>query len=373
MNWETIPGHKALIKQLKENINTGKVAHAQLFCGYDGSAALPLAMAYADELLSKNSSAQSLNILNHPDVYFSYPVFLNKDKHIEKSTDVLAQWRAFIEENPFGDLNQWRNYFSDAGNKQFVISVEESSQIMSNFSLKSHQGGYKIQLIWMPEKMNRECTNKLLKLIEEPPKDSLLLLISSKPQALLPTLISRCQRVDIPLLESAAIEEYLVTKMGISNDKASRIANQAGGSIGKALVQAKSNSENQFEDFFVEWIRNSFLAKTNLKALQQLEDWSKRMNGLGRDVLLEFIGFSLEIFRLALHENYGNQTLTYTGISKEGFNWKAFCNYIHGENIEEIYTLLNKASYEIARNVSCKSVLLNLSIDITREIHKKVG
>ena len=371
MDWNIIPGYSKIKKQLIQNIKGNRIAHAQLFVGKDGYASLALALAYANEVIKSNKNANQFDVLKHPDVYFSYPIILSKDKGITKSVDVIDHWRAFLQNHPFGLLKDWRGYFPDAGNKKMLIGVEESAEIIKNYSLKSHQAGTKIQLIWLPEKMNVETSNKILKLIEEPPEKSLIILITNSLESLLPTIISRCQQINIPPLEVGIIQSFLEENKGIEKEQSKSFAIQSYGAIGKAISLAE-DKENAFENYFIEWIRNAFMAKKNLKALRALEEWSKTMNSLSRDTLIDFIKYAVEIFRLALHCNYKNQSITYRAIESNGFDWDKFSTYIHGGNIETIYTLLNKAAFELNRNANTKSVLLNLSIDVTREIHKKL-
>ena len=210
---------RRLIKEAKE----GKIAHARLFCGPEGIGKLPLAIAFARYLSCQNPGEDDAcgtcpncikyNKLAHPDLHFVFPVIKKKNKDTV-SDDYIAEWRAFVGQNPYFNLNMWLEEMG-AENQQAQIFVKESDEIVRKLSLKSSQGGYKIMIIWLPEKMNTECSNKLLKLLEEPPTQTIFLLVSENPDMLLATIQSRTQRFSLYGIEEDKIANKLQEQYGI--------------------------------------------------------------------------------------------------------------------------------------------------------------
>ena len=205
MFFKDIIGQEKAKQRLIREAKEGKIAHAQLFCGREGVGKLPLAIAYARYLSCEHPNEQDAcgkcpscikyNKLIHPDLHFVFPVIKKKNKDTT-SNDYLAEWRELLLETPYFNLNMWLERMN-AENQQAQIFVKESDEIIRKLSLKSSQGGYKIMIIWLPEKMNVECSNKLLKILEEPPTQTIFLLVSEEPDTLLATIQSRTQRFNL--------------------------------------------------------------------------------------------------------------------------------------------------------------------------------
>lgn len=375
MLWEKIAGQENIKQKLKESVAEGRISHAQLFAGKEGSGALSLAIAYAGEILAKEKGEAALakvHSLQHPDLHFSYPVAATdsvKDKPV--SSQFLREWREFYLKNPYGNIFDWLQFLG-IEKKQGNISVHEAQEIVKSLSLNSYEGGYKIMIIWLPELMNNAAANKLLKIIEEPPQKTVFLLVSEREDLLLPTISSRCQLVKINRLTDSEIADYLVRNKNLGEMEARRVALSANGNLREALNNLESGN-SEFEAYFVQWVRNAFMAAKNPNVLKNLVEWANELSGWSREQQKQFLNYCSEVFRQALLQNYQAGDLVFLRLDKDGFNWGKFSPYIHGANIEDILNEINESSYHIERNANAKIVLLDLSIKLTRHLHKKVG
>ncbi len=381
MDFSEIIGHNHIKNHLKTTLAQGRVAHAQLFHGPSGSGLLPLAIAYAKELLCSahepgseayERCARNVASFSHPDLHFVYPV--NTNDSVKKnaiSSLFLEDWRGFLNESPYGSLFDW---FQRLGieNKQGNISVLEAEDISKKLALKSYEGGYKIMIIWMANRMNTECSNKILKLVEEPPKKTVLLLLSEQPEHIINTIRSRCQMLQIPLLPEKEIANALVSKMSVPEREALKISRQANGDYNKAIhILSKDNDDLVFETWFVSWVRSAFKAKGNKKAIQELLSWSDTIAGKGRETQKNFLRYCIELFRQALLKNYGLDSLVYFETQDPKFSLEKFAPFVHQNNIYEILKGLEDALYHVERNGNAKIIFTDLSIQLTRLIHKK--
>ena len=375
MLWEKIAGQENIKQKLKESVAEGRISHAQLFAGKEGSGALSLAIAYAGEILAKEKGEAALakvHSLQHPDLHFSYPVAATdsvKDKPV--SSQFLREWREFYPKNPYGSIFDWLQFLG-IEKKQGNISVHEAQEIVKSLSLNSYEGGYKIMIIWLPELMNNAAANKLLKIIEEPPQKTVFLLVSEREDLLLPTISSRCQLVKINRLTDSEIADYLVRNKNLGEMEARRVALSANGNLREALNNLESGN-SEFEAYFVQWVRNAFMAAKNPNVLKNLVEWANELSGWSREQQKQFLNYCSEVFRQALLQNYQAGDLVFLRLDKDGFNWGKFSPYIHGANIEDILNEINESSYHIERNANAKIVLLDLSIKLTRHLHKKAG
>ena len=376
MIFSEILGQEHLKNHLIKSTDNGRISHAQLFVGKEGSGTLPIAIAYAQYILcstSKDKEACALKCskLMHPDLHFAFPVASNDvvKKH-PVSNLFLEDWRKFIELNPYGNLFEWLGSIG-IENKQGQIGVDEAEEIVKALRLKSYEGGYKIMIIWMAEKMNTSAANKLLKLLEEPPEKTVFLLVSENEEQIITTIKSRCQVLHFPLLSEKDIANYLIEKEGTDAPIADQIAHQADGNINKALhLLHNDNSDEQFEQWFITWVRAAFKAKGNAAVIQELIGWSETIAKSGRETQKRFLNYCLQFFRQALLLNYDAASLVYLQ-PKSNFKLENFAPFIHSANIIEIDKEINEAIYHIERNGNAKIILLDLSIKLTRLLHTK--
>lgn len=365
-----------------KSVAAGRIPHAQLFVGPEGSGTLPMAIAYSQYILCSNSEGenntgnQSCNLkfenYSHPDLHFVFPVATNDQiKSRPVSANFLIQWRSFLKENPYGGLFDWYKYIG-IQNKQGQIGVDEATEINKALSLKAYEGGYKVMIIWMAEKMNNASSNKLLKLLEEPPAKTIFILITESLDDVLQTILSRCQVIDFMGLSEATISEALINRENCEENEALKIAYQSEGNYNKALHLFKKDADDYpFESWFIQWVRSAFKAKGNASAIQDLISWSETIAGLGREVQKQFLQYCIHFFRQALLSNYKANNLVYFEPTESNFNLEKFSPFVDGSNINDIFKELENAIYHIERNGNSKIILTDLSIKLTRLIHKK--
>ena len=340
---------------------------------------MPTAIAYAQYLLcSENENSEACNLkcdnLAHPDLHFAFPVTNNdKVKSPKKPISNLfsEEWRQFINEQPYGNLFNWLRFIG-VENKQGAIGVDEAESIVKSLKLKSYEGGFKIMIIWMAEKMNISASNKLLKLIEEPPEKTVFILIAENEEQIIGTIRSRCQVLHFPVLSERDIVSGLISKENITENEALKIAHQCDGNFNKALhVLNNDSSDFVFEEWFITWIRAAFKAKGNASVINELIGWSDSISKTGRETQKRFLNYCLQFFRQAMLLNYKASDLVFLETKTEGFNINKFAPFVHGSNIMEIDKELNDAIYHIERNGNAKIILLDLSIKLTRLLHTK--
>ena len=382
MQFSEIIGQEHLKNHLTKSADLGRIPHAQLFIGPEGSGTLATAIAYAQYILCKNTEGENSNgnescnlkfgNFSHPDLHFVYPTVSTVDvKSKPKSVDFIADWREFLKENPYGSLFDWLN-FLEAGNKQGEIRVDDAQEIVRLLSLKSFEGGYKIMIIWMADKMNIAASNKLLKLLEEPTDKTLFLLVAENEEDIIQTILSRCQVLHFNALNENNIAEKLLIDYNIEERVAKKMAHQAQGNFNKALKILNSNGEDdEFEQWFVEWVRAAFRAKGNASAISDLIKWSETIAGIGRETQKKFLNYCIEMFRQALLINYQTTSLVYMEPKVAKFKLENFAPFVNGNNIDAIFAELSDAIYHIERNGNAKIILTDLSIKLTRLIHKK--
>ncbi|MCX6183765.1 MAG: DNA polymerase III subunit delta' [Flavobacterium sp.] len=382
MLFSTLLGHDHLISHLTKTADSGRIPHAQLFVGPEGCGTLAVAIAYAQYILCQNQGSENntgnsacnlkFETLSHPDLHFIFPTVTTEEiKSKPKSSDFTSEWRQFVTQNPYGGLFDWYQVLG-VQNKQGEIRVTDAQEIVKSLSLKAYEGGYKITIIWMADKMNIESSNKLLKLLEEPGDKTVFILISDQEEAIIQTIRSRCQVLNFTALPEKIITDALVSRENIEPRSAKKLAHQAQGDYNKALkLLQENNEEDLFEKWFVDWVRAAFRAKGNAAAIQDLLSWSEQIAGLGREAQKKYLNYCIELFRQALLLNYQTTSLVYVEPKIENFKLENFAPFVNHSNIEAIFMALSDAIYHIERNGNAKLILTDLSIKLTRLIHSK--
>ena len=382
MLFSEILGQEHIKNHLTQSASSGRIPHAQLFVGPEGSGTLPMAIAYAQYILCNNQNGENtgenaacnlkFDKIAHPDLHFAYPTVTTTEvKKSPKSIDFITDWREFILQQPYGGLFDWYAVLG-VENKQGEIRVDDAQEILKSLSLKSYEGGHKIMIVWMADKLNISASNKLLKLLEEPPEKTIFILISENEEDIIQTIRSRCQILHFNGLSQAVIAEALVSRENIDPNQAQKIAHQAQGNFNKALHLVHDDSEEfPFEEWFVTWVRAAFRAKKDASAIQDLILWSEKIAALGRESQKKFLEFCIEIFRQALMMNYEATELVYFEPKVPKFKLENFAPYVNGNNIQDIYNEISEAMYHVERNGNAKIILTDLSIKLTRLIHKK--
>jgi DNA polymerase-3 subunit delta' len=300
-----------------------------------------------------------------------YPVNTSDDVKKNAVSDNYAEnWRSFVLKNPYASLFEWLQTIG-IEKKQGNISKFEAENISKKLSLKAFEGGYKIMIIWMADNMNGECANKILKLVEEPSDKTVLLLLTEREEQIITTIKSRCQKLSFPLLSEADIVENLISKFQIKDTLALQAARRSRGDFNKALQLLEETGEDEiFEKWFISWVRTAFKAKGNKSSINNLLDWSDELAGQGRETQKKFLFYCIEIFRQALLKNYNADTLLFFEANDKTFSLQKFAPFVHQNNVFEINSALEDASYHIERNGNAKIIFTDLSIKLTRLIHK---
>lgn len=382
MKFSEIVGQNHLKNHLTNSVQKGRIPHAQLFIGPEGSGTLPMALAYAQYIICSNTGNENqggstacnlkFNALQHPDLHFVYPVASTssvKDKPV--SDDFMSSWFDFINQNKYATVNDWYETVG-IGNKQGNISVHESSNILKKLALKSYEGGYKVMIIWMAERMNTEASNKILKILEEPNDKNVFILIAEDEKALLPTIVSRCQTLHFNPLSEQEIFQALVDKENCDEADAYSIAKEAQGNYSKALkLRYNIVNEYPFDEWFVTWVRAAFRANKNARVVNDLIKWSDEIAAIGREKQKLFLNHCMEMFRQALMLNYSAPDLVYMHPKVEGFKLQNFAPFVNEHNILDIFTEIEEAIFHIERNGNPKVIFTDLSIKLTRLMHKK--
>lgn len=365
-DFRDVIGQEAAKQRLLQEAGEGRIPHAQLFCGPEGAGKLPLALAYAKYLCCTDPGPEGAcgtcpscvkwNKLVHPDVHFMFPIVKSAKGKKEVCDDYLADWRHLLMNNPYFALPHWLSAMG-AENGQALIYARESDEITRKLSLKSVEGGYKITIIWLPEKMHEACANKLLKLLEEPPEKTLFLLVSEMPEQLLSTILSRTQRFSVPRIAEADIALALRDKYAVQSADADAIAHMANGSFVKALETISLNEENQlFFDLFVSLMRLAWQRK-----IRELKQWSEQVAGLGRERQKNFLDYCQRMIRENFIYNLHQPEMNYLTRPEENFAIR-FAPFVNERNVVGIMEELSEAQLHIVQNVNPRMVFFDFAL-----------
>ncbi len=370
MQFKEVVGQRALKKQFIQEINEDKISHAQLFTGRTGYGSLALALAFVQYLFCENrqtedscgecSGCRKVKNLQHPDLHFSFPVVL---KHGKVSDLFLDKWRnQILEKTPYFSITDWTTILDPKGPKP-IINVDESQNIIKKLSLKSFEGGYKVMIIWMADRMNLECANKLLKILEEPPCKTLFIVINEDTEALLPTILSRCQLVTIPKIDANELENYLKRTHSISSSALQSILGRVEGDLISALGLCDTEVENIMHQQFVQLMRVSYK-----KDVIAMLDWAEEISSKNADEQKNFIVYCLHMFRQSMLKNYTADQLTRISDEENDFLGK-FSRFITGNNVSDFMQTMNESYYHLERNANTKLLFTNLCFKVMRYIH----
>lgn len=368
MRFNEIVGQNTIKQRFIQSVKENRIPHAQLLSGADGAGALPLALAYASYIscLDKGendscgqcSSCLKYQKLIHPDLLLTFPV-VNSSKYPKAVSDnYLVEFRTAFLSNPYLNLHQWIETIA-SDNKQGGIFEKESEEITRKLNLKSYESEYKIMIIWMVEKMNTIASNKLLKLLEEPPNQTIFFLIAENTESILTTILSRCQLIKVPLLKTEDIEDALLLK-GFTVDQAKNTALLSKGNYNEAIALINEKLENQvFLEQFVKLMRLCYQVN-----MLELIPFSETLASLGRENQKEFLSYSLNLLR----ENFAlNQKVP--SIVSLNSDEKMFANkfhaFIHPGNIEKLQIEFSKAYAHIESNANPKILFLDLALKIS--------
>ena len=382
MLFRDIIGQEETKRHLRESVREGRIPHAQLFTGISGIGKLQLALAYAQYLNCPNRTESDscgtcptclqYQHLQHPDLHFVFPI-VGSD---ETCDSFLEQWRQIILDKHYFDLEEWHKALN-VETKQSMIYEKESGEILRKLSLKPYGDGYKVMIIWQPEKMNTTTANKLLKMLEEPPAQTVFLLVSEHPEQLLTTIQSRVQTIRIPRLEADTIATALMQK-GIDATKANDIARIANGSYLAALKKSDESEENQQElRDFIALFRDAYTVGVlkdpvkKFESLKRLKQWSLDMadSKVGREKQKHFLQYAQQQVRENYIRNIGQPNLNYQMEDERDFSVK-FAPFIHDGNVEGIMDQLDLAERQIEQNGNAKIIFFDLCLQMIVLIKK---
>lgn len=364
MTFDEVIGQSDIKERLLQMVHENRVPHAMLFCGPNGCGKMALATAFGCHLLG---NGPMLKKLQHPDLHFTYPTIKlpSMGEHQPVSSDFATEWNDMILRSPYFSMDQWMTAMG-ANNQQAIITGAESDELSRILSLKSSQGGYKVSIIWLPERMNQTSANKLLKLLEEPPQQTVFIMVSEAPEQLLDTIRSRTQRIDIRRIATEDIQQALITQRGLEEEDARRVARLANGNWLNAInTLDAANEERQFLDFFIMLMR---LAYT--RNVKELKKWSESMAAQGREKQKRMLTYFSQQVRENFIRNFGIPELNYMTQEEEDFS-KKFSRFINEANVIEISELMAKAIRDIGQNANSKVVFFDLALQMIILLIKK--
>ncbi|MFA4181990.1 ATP-binding protein [Xylanibacter rodentium] len=366
MKFNDVIGQKEAKQRLMQMYGENRLPHAIMLCGPSGCGKMALALAFACHILRGGTEEDGkgeamLAKMEHPDLHFTYPTIKRPgmgSDHKPVSGDFAAEWHSMIMQSPYFTMDRWMRAIG-AENQQAIITAGESDELTRKLSLKSSQGGYKISVIWLPERMNIECANKLLKMIEEPPSHTLFIMVCNEPEKLLETIRSRTQTVRVRKIDEESIRKALIERRSISEDAAGRIARMANGDWTKAVELTETGSENDlFLDMFQSLMRLAYMRR-----IKDLKRWSETMQGLGREKQKRFLEYFLRLIRENFMYNFQCPELTYMSQREEDFAHN-FARFVNENNIIPINELANRAIRDIGQNANGKIVFFDMALQM---------
>lgn len=373
MRFSEVAGHAALKRQLIQSVSQKRVPHAQLFHGARGSGALALALAYATYLSCQDRqgedscggcpSCQKYDRLVHPDLHFVFPVFTTKSVKKEPvSDDFISEWRTALLENPYLTPNQWYHHIG-MENKQGSIITRESEEIMKKLQLKSYESDFKVMIIWMPEKMNKTASNKLLKLIEEPPPMTIFLLVPEDTGPMLPTILSRTQLIRVPRIREEDLLEALKDKHQVPEETLRGAVKISGGDYSKAVENLKTSEDSAYQlELFIRIMRLAYS-----RGFQEIFDWVEEVSGLGRERQKTFLAYAIRMIRENYLMNKEQGELVHLTADESEFS-KKFFPFINDRNVPDMVRELNDASIHIEANAYARIVFLDFALKLVKLI-----
>jgi DNA polymerase-3 subunit delta' len=369
--FKNIIGQTPVKNRLLNMLQDGRVPHALMFTGPEGSGNLPAAFAFVQYLFCQNKTAEDscgvcasclkTGKLIHPDLHLVFPIPISKA--VRTSNDLLPEFRELFLETPYLTITDWFGSL-DAENKQPIIPSDEANDILKKLSYTSYEGGYKIMVIWQPEKMNASSANKLLKILEEPPEQTLFLLVCNHPDQLLATIISRVQQIPFYKIETEDIVKGLVEEFSCQPQAAKQVAMLSDGNYREAqlLLQHTDGGEAHLQSF-----RNFMLIALKFDAPKAVT-WVDENARTGREKQKQFLQYGLEIFRDCLMLNFGSADLIrHSGEEKEFI--KKFSRFVHRRNYERLLEEFNSAFYHVERNANPKILFMDLVMKTNELIH----
>ncbi len=375
MQFAQVIGHEEVKSRLINSVREGRISHAQMFLGPEGSGNLALAIAYAQYLFCENKTekdscglcqhCKQIQKLIYPDLSFTYPV-ATKEKITEpKSVDFIREWREAILESPYVKYTDWVEKL-DIENKQGIISVHEAEDIGKRLSLKSVLGGFRILIMWRPENLHTTAANKLLKILEEPGDKTIFILVAEDYEQILPTIASRTQLIKVNRLSENELIPFLLEKHGLNPQEARQVALRCDGNYCEALrmIRNDESSEN-LDQWFLDWMRSCYAGNLN-----QILEYSGSFGSMTREKQKRYLYHALTVARECLLINYADRSMVHTD-GKELEDLSRFAPFVNMYNAEDFSDMLNDAVYHIERNANSKILFTDLSFKMKEILRRK--
>ncbi|MEG1616260.1 MAG: DNA polymerase III subunit delta' [Bacteroidales bacterium] len=364
MFFKDIIGQEEIKQRLLRSVQTNHIAHAQLLCGPEGVGKLQLALAYAryiqctdrqaDDACGRCPSCVKYNKVMHPDLHFVFPVIRKSASTI--SEDFITEWRQFLLSHTYFSLREWLLYIG-AENQQGGIFVKESDEIIRKLSVKPYESEYKVMIIWLPERMNDQTANKLLKMLEEPYEKTVFLLVSNEPEQMLGTILSRSQRINVRPIPELELQSALRSRFGISEGDSREIAHIANGNILRAMENLRLSEEKAyFFNLFINMMRMAYARR-----LKEMKLWSEEVAGLGRERQRNFLNYAQAMIRENFIRNLQVPELNYMNKQEAAFS-ERFSPFVNERNTPQIMEELSLAEQHIAQNANAKMVFFDLAL-----------
>lgn len=374
MFFKDVVGQEILKKRLIRSVREERISHAQLFAGPEGTGKLALAIAYAQYISCKNrSETDSCGVcpschkyqkLAHPDLHFVFPVFNTPKTKNPVSDDFLKEWRELVFKSPYFNLSQWLEHI-DAGNSQGLIYERESDSIFRKLNLKSFESEFKVMIIWLPEKMHQACSNKLLKLVEEPPSKTLFILITENEESVIGTIRSRAQLVKFPFIDTESIGNALKNIEGVAEEIIPDAVHLSNGNYIKALEYLNPGEDEQFYfQKFQDMMRYAY----KREVLEQVE-WAEEMAKIGRDKQKAFFSFALRLIREYFVMNLKQSNLIYLNQQEKAWG-KQFAPYINERNVVAFFNEFELGIKHITMNGNPRIIFLDTALRMVRLIKR---
>lgn len=362
-------GQDASKHRLQTMFASGRMPHALLISGPRGNGKMALALGLARLLCCSSpkggegcgvcKSCKSMDRLMHPDVNYAFPIVKLKSGKDTLCDDYISQWRQYLTETRgYVDLSSWLDKLNSQ-NKQAQIYTRETDEIQSKLAYKPMMSDRKVMLIWLPEKMNAEASNKLLKLLEEPPEGTVFLLLSEEPDLLLPTIKSRTQELFVPPLSMGDIVNTLSSDYGVSLADSRQIASIVHGDLIAAFDELRaSDDKSLYFELFKSMMRNAYS-----KRMKLIKDWSEVIASLVREKQKSFLEYSQQKIRESFVTNFHDPELVSVNLEEENF-MKKFAPFVNTNNVEAISEELERAQVQIEQNANSKIVFFDLALSL---------
>lgn len=367
MRFCDIPGHDSIKRRLCSLVDSGRMPHALLLEGKEGSAKFALAMALAQYIQCTDRhdsdscgqcrSCRQMAMLGHYDVYYMYPV-VKKNSKPTTSAYFDKEFAEYMAEHPFMGLERWQKFLDDV-NAQPAIFVEDANEVLGKLGTTARSGRNKVVLMWMAERMREEAANKLLKIIEEPYPDTFFILTTNNPRAILPTIYSRCQRVAVPQYSDVEVGDILMRYTNLSPEAAMAIASTVEGNAARAIALANNDSAQlQSLDLFTRLMRGAYAKK-----VPELRRWADELGGKGREANINFYNYCSHLIRENFILNIGEPVLNTLTTAEAQFSQR-FSPFINERNVEDLLTLFDRGAADIAANANPRIVAFDTAIQI---------